>query len=320
MYLFAGIQAYVCPTSSDIATQTDAWPDSTDIHVCCHHKDVAPSKTAVQAEPHDNVAEPSSPMAQDDSDDDYVLSSDEESGSTTSDISETANILVSEVYNDTKYIVFRSSLMKLLRLVHCSQCGEMALGVTTQTKGTCLLVVLDCQSCHHKTRWNSQPYVGSTPAGNIMLSASILSAGAIPSKVMKVMGHMKVATITARSFSRHQRLILFPCIKATWKEQQDWLLASLQAKDRDLVLAGDGRCDSPGHSAKYGSYTILELLANVIIDMQLVQVGFMIYDTVNHNFKFFVYMSKRNPFSIKFKSLDFSAMRLPIPMPWRKRG
>uniref|UniRef100_A0A3P9ICA2 Uncharacterized protein n=1 Tax=Oryzias latipes TaxID=8090 RepID=A0A3P9ICA2_ORYLA len=42
-------------------------------------------------------------------------------------------------------------------------------------------------------------------------------------------------------------------------------------EQRGIVLAGDGRSDSPGHSAKYGTYTMLELPANVIIDMQLVQ-------------------------------------------------
>uniref|UniRef100_A0A3B3HS12 Uncharacterized protein n=1 Tax=Oryzias latipes TaxID=8090 RepID=A0A3B3HS12_ORYLA len=42
-------------------------------------------------------------------------------------------------------------------------------------------------------------------------------------------------------------------------------------EQRGILLAGDGRSDSPGHSAKYGTYTMLELPANVIIDMQLVQ-------------------------------------------------
>ncbi|KAJ4944141.1 hypothetical protein JOQ06_012686 [Pogonophryne albipinna] len=44
-----------------------------------------------------------------------------------------------------------------------------------------------------------------------------------------------------------------------------------QAEGRDLVLGGDGRADSPGHCAKFGSYTMLELHANVVIDVQLVQ-------------------------------------------------
>ena len=30
-------------------------------------------------------------------------------------------------------------------------------------------------------------------------------------------------------------------------------------KGIDLDLGGDGRCDSPGHCAKYGKYTLMEL-------------------------------------------------------------
>ena len=31
---------------------------------------------------------------------------------------------------------------------------------------------------------------------------------------------------------------------------------------RWIAIGGDGRADSPGHGAKYGSYTVLELLLN----------------------------------------------------------
>ena len=42
---------------------------------------------------------------------------------------------------------------------------------------------------------------------------------------------------------------------------------------KPLILAGDGRADSPGHSAKYGSYTVIELTCNKVVDFKLVQVG-----------------------------------------------
>ena len=38
------------------------------------------------------------------------------------------------------------------------------------------------------------------------------------------------------------------------------------------MLGGDGRADSPGHSAKFGSYTMMELKKKIVIDIQLVQV------------------------------------------------
>ena len=41
---------------------------------------------------------------------------------------------------------------------------------------------------------------------------------------------------------------------------------------RTVVLGGDGRADSPGHSAKYGTYNMLDLDEDVVVDIQLVQV------------------------------------------------
>ena len=58
-----------------------------------------------------------------------------------------------------------------------------------------------------------------------------------------------------------------------WKQSQEQLITSLKEKGIPLMLAGDGRSDSPGHSAKYGSYSILELTCNKIIDFKLVQVS-----------------------------------------------
>lgn len=46
----------------------------------------------------------------------------------------------------------------------------------------------------------------------------------------------------------------------------------LQTVDGDLIVAGDARCDSPGHCAKFGSYTAIECRINKVLDVQVVQV------------------------------------------------
>lgn len=38
-----------------------------------------------------------------------------------------------------------------------------------------------------------------------------------------------------------------------------------------VVLSGDARSDSPGHSAKYGAFTVIEQRINKVLDVQLVQ-------------------------------------------------
>ena len=45
-----------------------------------------------------------------------------------------------------------------------------------------------------------------------------------------------------------------------------------ECQGRQIILGGDGRCDSPGYCAKYGSYSCMDLDKNIILDTQLVQV------------------------------------------------
>ena len=41
-------------------------------------------------------------------------------------------------------------------------------------------------------------------------------------------------------------------------------------KDQDLILAGDGRCDSPGSSAKFCTYSLMEMEKNKIVHIEIV--------------------------------------------------
>jgi solute carrier family 8 (sodium/calcium exchanger) len=38
---------------------------------------------------------------------------------------------------------------------------------------------------------------------------------------------------------------------------------------RSVVLGGDGRADTPGHSAQYGTYSMVDLDEGVVVDIQL---------------------------------------------------
>jgi len=83
---------------------------------------------------------------------------------------------------------------------------------------------------------------------------------------------MNVATIAYSTFMQHQKSYLHPAVERTYRQQQCTLLNEIKSEGRDLILGGDGRCDSPGHSAKYGSYSLMDVEKNKILDFQLVQV------------------------------------------------
>ncbi len=109
-------------------------------------------------------------------------------------------------------------------------------------------------------------------AGNLMLSAAILFSGSMVSKVVRLLKVLKVQCYSSATFFRHQSRYLEPTIIKYWKEQQRHLLDGLRLEDGGLVLAGDARSDSPGHCAKYGSYTVLEQRLNKVVGIEMVQV------------------------------------------------
>ena len=43
-----------------------------------------------------------------------------------------------------------------------------------------------------------------------------------------------------------------------------------EVRNTEVVEGGDGRCDSPGHSAKYGTYSIVNTASSKVLDFSLV--------------------------------------------------
>ena len=131
-----------------------------------------------------------------------------------------------------------------------------------------------CDKCEKSRRWDSQPYiVGNLPAGNLLLSASILFSGAPLTKTLRGLSALNVANICISTVHAHSKCYLFPTIWHQWLDKQDDLFEHLRTLEGGLILGGDGRADSPGHCAKFGSYSMLECRINKVIDVQLVQVS-----------------------------------------------
>ena len=89
-------------------------------------------------------------------------------------------------------------------------------------------------------------------------------------RVLQIFG---CASITSRTYFRHQHQYLQPSIESIWTKHQTQIMKELKKEKRGLILGGDGRADSPGHSAKFGSYTMMELKKRIVLDLQLVQVS-----------------------------------------------
>uniref|UniRef100_A0A8C9YFY0 Uncharacterized protein n=1 Tax=Sander lucioperca TaxID=283035 RepID=A0A8C9YFY0_SANLU len=73
-----------------------------------------------------------------------------------------------------------------------------------------------------------------------------------------------------QAFRKHAKTYLEPAIVWKWKRAQQVELQSLSQQSK-VIIGGDMRADSPGHCAKFGSYTVMNLETSTVIDIQLVQ-------------------------------------------------
>ncbi|VDI38082.1 Hypothetical predicted protein [Mytilus galloprovincialis] len=169
----------------------------------------------------------------------------------------------------TKYIVFEANLLELFD--RCKKCMTPCSGNINYVHGSLVKISYVCPACEFSFKWFSQPFVGGKPAGNLSMSSSILLSGSIPSKVLRMYNFMNISCISMSTYMSHQKFFIFPAIGHVWfNYQQDYVHDVIQS-GRSVVLGGDGRCDTPGHCAKYGSYNMIDLDEGTVADIQLVQ-------------------------------------------------
>ncbi|XP_037649668.1 uncharacterized protein LOC119502670 [Sebastes umbrosus] len=151
----------------------------------------------------------------------------------------------------------------------CPVCHRVC-DIKTRRIGTFLSVDQLCPHCQYSRHWDSQPIVGSTPAGNLQLSTAVYVSGASFFKLQRVFNAMKLQVFKYDTFQRHARMFIEPAIVNKWNTSQEEMLQRLSEDDK-VIVGGDMRADSAGHCARLGSYTMMDLKTNTVVDIQLVQ-------------------------------------------------
>ncbi|XP_028403949.1 uncharacterized protein LOC114526538 [Dendronephthya gigantea] len=174
---------------------------------------------------------------------------------------------------EPKFIVFLSQLLLLFKFCHF--CKTDSVLVESTADGSALVVESNCGNANcgqRRSVWRSQPLLPGSKvnAGDFLQSFSILVSGGSPAKVIHMFQHMGLSGISLETFYRHQRTLLLPAIFIHWQDYQRKILERLKLLE-SLVISGDGRHDSMGHSAKYGAYTIFCCTSPQIIHFSLIQ-------------------------------------------------
>ncbi|KAK0148319.1 hypothetical protein N1851_011713 [Merluccius polli] len=100
-------------------------------------------------------------------------------------------------------------------------------------------------------------------ARDFLLSSNILLSGNNYAKVALLLKFTNIRMVNQTTHYTIQDTYCVDTIKEYWEEKRSEAIRRLQGED--VVLLGDGRNDSPGHSAQYCSYTTMELDTKEIV-------------------------------------------------------
>ncbi|XP_040076759.1 uncharacterized protein LOC115331657 [Ixodes scapularis] len=170
-------------------------------------------------------------------------------------------------YQERKFLVFESCPEQLLSV--CKTCYSPC-DVSTKGVGTLLVVRTSCPA-GHTNRWDSQPHINGRGKGNLLLISLLLFTGASPTRTLRLFQLMNIQVFSKKTYFNYQRAILVRAVEEVWRDEQEKLMEEL--RDQPLDLAGDGRCDSPGFSAKYLTYSLHVPSVNKILHFEQIQVG-----------------------------------------------
>ncbi|XP_078340505.1 uncharacterized protein LOC144617479 [Crassostrea virginica] len=135
--------------------------------------------------------------------------------------------------------------------------------------GTLLLVSRVCV-CGEAFTWESQPFTGSMSSGNLVPSSAILISGCSISQSLTMFQHANISCFS--ELPQHlTTLSCTSCRKSLESTSRCLIFDVIRRQNEAVVDGGDARCCSPGHTAKYGSYSQMDLELGQIIDVQLVQ-------------------------------------------------
>ncbi|XP_016361867.1 uncharacterized protein LOC107703658 [Sinocyclocheilus anshuiensis] len=259
--------------SLDTLKDTQAWSKGTQATVSSFHvgaettpsfPSVALSSTPIKAPPFPPHKRPCLELDEEEEDTDISESIAESHDSA---VTEESGLWEQTTYNVSKYIVFESCLRELFET--CPLCKTKC-DVQCRRMGSYVSFTQHCPKCSYHRKWESQPVIGSTPVGNLLVSAATYFCGASFIQFEKICKAMQLQIIHYDAFRRHARNYLEPAVIHKWNLDQKNLFRKLQEGGK-VAVAGEMRADTPRHSAKYGSYTLMHLDSNTILDMQLVQ-------------------------------------------------
>ena len=177
------------------------------------------------------------------------------------------------LYEGARVMVDVEKILPLFE-VPCGKksCGEKNEVVEQKLEAGVLTVIYQCKN-GHRCVWHSSKVLSIKGGQKVFVSSTLLAAATLITgnnfeKISLFASSLNMNFISSTTFHRIQTFYVVPSIKELWVEMKGKIW-NLFEKDH-LVLCGDGRMDSPGFSAKYCLYTMMDHFLDLIVDVEVV--------------------------------------------------
>lgn len=153
-------------------------------------------------------------------------------------------------------------------------CGEVLCVTQDVTSiGSRVEIIRKCKNGHSQ-KWVSSEILGAKHNSDFylndyLLAAAIIISGNNYSKFALLCKALGLSIISSNTFTRFQKHCAAPVISDVWNKMNG-LIVNILKQYEEICLCGDGRNDSPGHSARYCVYTSMEHATKVVVDMAVV--------------------------------------------------
>ena len=162
-------------------------------------------------------------------------------------------------FSDSQRLIVSWSMLKPM-FSRCSQCGSTSKIQKVCSSGAAVLVTTECQA-GHSIVWNSL----QEDAGNLAIAASILLSGSTYAPFRESMDIANIQMFGKSYFYDTQKRVLFPAINNVYQKKRREIYERTK-KQTVIELVGDEQCDSPGFTATYGTYTLMNEVNDEIVD------------------------------------------------------
>ena len=168
------------------------------------------------------------------------------------------------------FVVYKAQLQKLFGICHYTGCGKPLLKTASfQVHGFATNIETHCIE-GHRFKWEAHSKIKHVYAGNLLIPSALFLSGNSYTTFQETCQILHLASLSVRECNNIQNAYIIPEIAKVWQQHTESIMGALG--NTPLDVSGDARCDSPGYSATYGTYTIMHVDSHLILAQETIHV------------------------------------------------